>query len=290
MCGIAGVVLTAPAPREQLQRRASAMNSALAHRGPDGDGVWTDPDAGVALAQRRLAIIDLSEAGAQPMVSASGRLVMTYNGEIYNFRELRRDLEAAGCRFRGGSDSEVLIEAWDHWGEEKTLARLTGMFAIAMWDRQRRRLTLVRDHLGIKPLAYALTAHGLLFASEVGALLKDAACPRQIDPAAFAAYIRHGAVPAPWTIFAGVRKLEPGQVLTWSAGDADPVIRTFWSAVDVAEQGEAAPLSEPWDALVSEGEALIADAVERQMIADVPLGAFLSGGIDSSLVAALMHP
>jgi asparagine synthase (glutamine-hydrolysing) len=264
------------------------MNTAIAHRGPDGNGIWLDAAAGVALAQRRLAIVDLSETGAQPMVSASGRHVMTYNGEIYNFRELRAALEAEGLAFRGTSDSEVLLEAWGRWGAERTLAALNGMFAIAIWDRKDRVLSLVRDRFGIKPLLWRRDGEGLFFASELKALLKDPACPRSIDPASVAAYLRHGAVPAPWTILRDVHKLEPGKILTWRPGE-EPVIRSFWSPLAAMAAGQVNPTSAPFETLISEAETLFGDAVERQMIADVPLGAFLSGGIDSSLVVALMQ-
>jgi asparagine synthase (glutamine-hydrolysing) len=288
MCGIAGLVLERGGAESTLRQRVSAMNTAIAHRGPDGEGIWVDAAAGVALAQRRLAIVDLSETGAQPMVSASGRHVMTYNGEIYNFRELRASLEGEGITFRGTSDSEVLLEAWDHWGAERTLAALNGMFAVAIWDRKDRTLSLVRDRFGIKPLLWRRDGAGLFFASELKALLKDPACPRSIDPASVAAYLRHGAVPAPWTILKDVHKLEPGKILTWKAGE-EPVTRSFWSPLATMVTGQENLTSAPFETLVSEAETLIGDAVERQMIADVPLGAFLSGGIDSSLVVALMQ-
>jgi asparagine synthase (glutamine-hydrolysing) len=289
MCGIAGLMLARPAAAETLAARANATNAALAHRGPDGEGVWTEPEAGVALAQRRLAIVDLSPTGAQPMLSASGRLAMTYNGEVYNFRELRAELESLGHVFRGTSDSEVLIEAWDRWGVERTLDRLNGMFAIAMFDRKARTLTLARDRFGIKPLLWFQTPEGLFFASELKALLRNPACPRDMDMGAVGAFLRHGCVPAPWTILKGVRKLEPGIALTFQVGGGAPVEHHFWSPLNAAVHGEHQPHAASFDALVDAGEALIADAVQRQMIADVPLGAFLSGGVDSSLVAALMQ-
>ncbi len=289
MCGIAGLMLARPAADATLAARAAAMNAALAHRGPDGEGVWTEPEAGVALAQRRLAILDLSPTGAQPMLSASGRLAMTYNGEIYNFRELRAELEDLGHVFRGGSDSEVLIEAWDRWGAESTLDRINGMFAIAMFDRKARTLTLARDRFGVKPLLWLQNDEGVFFASELKALLRDPACPRELDRAAVGAYLRHGCVPAPWTILKDVRKLEPGVSMIFPAGGGAPSERRFWTPLTAAQDGERAPHPGGFDAVVQAGEALITDAVERQMIADVPLGAFLSGGIDSSLVAALMQ-
>jgi asparagine synthase (glutamine-hydrolysing) len=289
MCGIAGLMLAGPASAEALAARAAPLNAALRHRGPDGEGIWTEPEAGVALAQRRLAIVDLSPTGAQPMLSASGRLAMTYNGEIYNFRELRAELEALGHRFRGSSDSEVLVEAWDRWGADAALSRLNGMFAIAMFDRQARTLTLARDRLGVKPLLYARTPAGLFFASELRALAREPSMPQDVDPAAVAALLRNGCVPAPWTIIRGIGKLEPGAAMTWRAGGGEPETRRFWSPKTAAEAGQATPSDAPWERLVDEGEALIGDAVQRQTIADVPLGAFLSGGVDSSLVAALMQ-
>jgi asparagine synthase (glutamine-hydrolysing) len=288
MCGIAGFLLTGAERKATLESRVRAMNDAIAHRGPDGEGIWVDADAGLALAQRRLAIIDLAPTGAQPMTSASGRFVITYNGEIYNYRELRRELEAAGTAFRGTSDTEVLLEAWERWGEETLLPRLNGMFAFAIWDRQERALTLARDGFGIKPLYVLEHDNGVFFASELKALRVDKACPRAIDPAALTAYLRHGYVPAPWSILKGVKKLLPGTVLTFKPGQAAQT-RRYWSPQTAMREplGLDAPLSE--DQIMTGGEALITDAVRRQMIADVPLGAFLSGGVDSSLVAALMQ-
>jgi asparagine synthase (glutamine-hydrolysing) len=288
MCGIAGLVIEQKSNDGELRRRVKAMNAAIAHRGPDGDGVWIDETVGVAFAHRRLAIVDLSEAGAQPMVSKTGRFVITYNGEIYNFPVLRQQLEAENITFRGGSDTEVLLNAWEHWGPERTLFSLNGMFAFAVWDRQERCLTLVRDHFGIKPLVWHHSSEGLFFASELKALLREPSCPREIDPASVAAYLRHGSVPAPWTIFANIQKLEPGTVLTWHPGE-EPSITRYWSPVTAAVEGENNPHNLPFDTLVNQGEVLIGNAVEEQLMGDVPLGAFLSGGIDSSLVAALMQ-
>ncbi len=288
MCGIAGRVQAGGAAEQNLRSVVQAMNAAIAHRGPDGEGVWLDASSGVALAQRRLAIVDLSPTGAQPMVSHAGRYVLTYNGEIYNAREMRTALEAQGAVFAGTSDTEVMLASLERHGVAKTLASLNGMYAFALWDRATRELTLARDPFGIKPLLYQGNADGLSFASELGALLADPTCPRTIDRAAVNAFLRHGNVPAPWTLLRGVRKLEPGTMLTWRAG-AEPVLTRFWSPHDGARAGAAKPHADPWDALVEEGESLLSDTVERQMIADVPLGAFLSGGIDSSLVVALMQ-
>jgi asparagine synthase (glutamine-hydrolysing) len=288
MCGIAGLVLKSGGTRQSLARRAQAMNDALAHRGPDGAGLWVDEAAGVALAQRRLAIIDLSETGAQPMISASGRYSVSYNGEIYNFEELRAELQAVGVSFRGSSDTEVLLEGWAHWGAAALVARLNGMFAIAMWDRQERVLTLVRDPFGIKPLVWHCQGGTFLFGSEIKALVADPDCPRVIDQASVAAFLRHGNVPAPWTIYRGVQKLPPGSMLTWRSG-AEPQISQYWTPVQAALAGQRMPDSLSLEQASVAGESLIGDAVKRQMVADVPLGAFLSGGIDSSLIVALMQ-
>ena len=293
MCGIAGLVLRKGQPETALRLRVGALNTALAHRGPDGEGIWADAAAGVALAQRRLAIVDLTPTGAQPMVSQSGRHVITYNGEIYNFPGLRHQLEEQGVGLRGTSDTEVLLEAWERWGQEKTLAAINGMFAFAIWDRQESSLTLVRDRFGIKPLLWFETPEGVFFASELKALLKEPTCPRAIDQGSVAAYLRHGQVPAPWTILEGVNKLEPGSSITWSLQDRQMGVTAqatrFWSPHTAMIAGQTKPSLASFDTLVDEAEVLIGASVERQMIADVPLGAFLSGGIDSSLVVALMQ-
>ncbi|MFM9973295.1 MAG: asparagine synthase (glutamine-hydrolyzing) [Beijerinckiaceae bacterium] len=288
MCGIAGLILRRLPSDEVLRERVSAMSAAVAHRGPDGAGLWSDPQAGIALAHRRLAILDLLETGAQPMVSASGRLVMSYNGEIYNFREIRQTLQQEGIRFRGTSDSEVLLEAWDRWGSARVLPMLNGMFAIAIWDREARSLTLARDHFGVKPLLWHDCEDGFFFASELKALRRDPACPKEIDPASLKAFLRHGAVPAPWTILRNVRKLEPGSVLHWQQGQK-PKVERYWSPVTAILTGQADPHQGSFAEIAGEGERLIGDSVERQMVSDVQIGAFLSGGIDSSLVASFMQ-
>jgi asparagine synthase (glutamine-hydrolysing) len=290
MCGIAGLV-------DRGQRLAAAelgaiaerMAAALHHRGPDDAGVWVEAESGAALGHRRLSIVDLSPAGHQPMVSADGRFVVSYNGEIYNFRDLRPQLEARGVRFRGHSDTEVLIEGCAAWGIETTVKRLIGMFAFALWDRRERTLHLVRDRLGIKPLYWGQFGSLLLFGSELKALR---ACPRwpvEIDDGAVAAYLRHNYVPAPHSIYRGVRKLPPGHILTLRPGDAAPGLKCYWSARAVARAGALQPHRFDDAEAAERLETLLADAVGRRMIADVPLGAFLSGGIDSSTVVALMQ-
>ena len=289
MCGIAGF-LAAPgaAAAADLERRARAMGDALAHRGPDDHGVWSHAEAGIALCQRRLSIVDLSPAGHQPMHSGSGRYVITYNGEIYNFQDLRAELEAKGVTFRGHSDTEVMLEAFAAYGIEPTIKRLIGMFAIALWDRETRTLTLIRDRLGIKPLYWAKFGSLFMFGSELKALHAVPGWEARIDRRAVGSYLRHDYVPAPHTIYEGVSKLEPGSILTLPWG-GEPTIKRFWDARSVARNGVANPITGSDAELTDQLETLLQDAVKRRMVADVPVGAFLSGGVDSSTVVALMQ-
>ena len=286
MCGIAGFLdLKRQTDAQSLASQAEAMGGAQIHRGPDSGGVWTDEAAGIALSFRRLAIIDLSPAGDQPMVSASGRYVLIFNGEIYNFKELRADLEAAGHRFRGVSDTEAMLEGFAAWGIKATVARLIGMFAFALWDREERRLWLGRDRLGIKPLYYGERDGLFLFGSELKALrAKDGWTPR-IDRDALAAFTRFNHVPTPLSIYEGIRKLAPATLLSYRPGEAPALIR-YWDMESVATQTRR---DIPDEEAISEAETLLTDAVSRRMIADVPLGALLSGGIDSATVVALMQ-
>jgi asparagine synthase (glutamine-hydrolysing) len=256
------------------------MSGALQHRGPDDDGVWVDAAGGIALGFRRLSIIDLSQAGAQPMVSASGRYVIVFNGEIYNFQRLRDELGVHGLR--GRSDTEVLLACIEAWGLDAAVRRFIGMFAFALWDRGTRTLSLVRDRLGVKPLYYALTPRGVTFASELKALSGG-----EIDRDALALYMRYGYVPAPFSIFCGVAKLLPGTMLTIDASGAGQV-RPYWDAPRVAEHAAANRFRGSETEAIDALETLLADAVRLRLIADVPLGVFLSGGIDSPLVTALM--
>lgn len=288
MCGIAGLLDPSLAAQpEALQRSARDMANAIAHRGPDGEGVWIDPAVGVAISHRRLAIIDLSEAGAQPMISADGRWVVSYNGEIYNTEEIRREPSVACVNWRGHSDTEVLIESVASKGITAAIKSLNGMFAMALWDRRERVLHLVRDRLGIKPLFFTFHGGKIAFGSEIKALLRLGFVPREIDAAAVSCYLKFGYVPAPGAILGGIEKVMPGEIV--SIGVNGRISRSrYWRLEDAVAEGVEAPLE------VSDGEAiemfssLLADAVGRQMISDVPLGAFLSGGIDSSSVAALM--
>lgn len=287
MCGIAGFVGAGPRSAD-AGAVAEQMARSLAHRGPDDQGLWFDAEAEAALIHRRLSIIDLSPAGHQPMVSADGRYVMSYNGEVYGFQSLAAELAEAGHKFRGHSDTEVILESFASNGIEPTLKQMIGMFAIALWDRHERSLTLMRDRLGIKPLYWAQFGRLFLFGSELKALRAHPGWSPRIDRAAVAAFMRHNYVPAPLTIYEGVHKLEPGCVLTlpWRG---EPSIARFWDARAVALDGMRRPLEGTDAELTEQLETLLQDAVARRMIADVPLGAFLSGGIDSSTVAALMQ-
>jgi len=288
MCGIAGVLGGEITPQIILR-----MTKAVAHRGPDDEGVWLDTEAGIGLGHRRLAIIDVSAAGHQPMQSVSGRFVITFNGEIYNYPDLRADLEAQGHRvdWRGHSDTEILLAGFDLWGVKATLERAMGMFALALWDKQDRTLILARDRLGEKPLYYGRQgglSSPFLFGSELKALAQHPDFNPEIDREALDLYVRYLAVPAPLSIYRGISKLLPGTMLRVSAG-SEPRIEAYWSGADVARAGVADPLSLSPEAATDELEALLEHVVGRQMVSDVPLGAFLSGGIDSSTVVAIMQ-
>jgi len=289
MCGIAGFVNGAS---EELAREladvSSAMDACLQHRGPDDHGVWVDQDCGVALVHRRLSILDLSPAGHQPMLSADGRFVIIYNGEIYSHQPIAAELAARGYHFRGHSDTEVIVNSFAENGIEPTLKRMIGMFAIAVWDRRERNLMLIRDRLGIKPLYWAKFGKLFLFGSELKALRAHPGWIPEIDRNAVAAFMRHNYIPAPHTIYRGVHKLEPGTIVTlpWQG---EPRISRFWNARAIARNGILNPLDGNDAELTEQLEALLQDAVARRMIADVPLGAFLSGGVDSSTVVALMQ-
>src|SRR5687768_6013993 len=291
MCGIAGFIGGRFDNGGQGARAVLArMTGAIAYRGPDSAGAWLDSDHKVALGHRRLAILDLSPAGEQPMTSPSGRFVTVYNGEIYNHLELRERLSGP---WRGHSDTETLLAAIDMWGVEEALKQCAGMFALALWDRQEKALILARDRLGEKPLYYGWQGNGadsaFLFGSELKALARHPAFRREIDRRSLALFTRFNYVPAPHSIYAGIAKLPPGSFLTLRAGEKEPVVTPYWSAAEVAAAGAASPLDigpkEATDAL----ERVLGKAVSQQMISDVPLGAFLSGGVDSSTIVALMQ-
>jgi asparagine synthase (glutamine-hydrolysing) len=286
MCGIAGV-LCASAPGVGLTDAVRRMSARLVHRGPDDEGVWTDEDAGVGLGFRRLAIIDLSPAGAQPMASADGRWVVVFNGEVYNHRELRAELEASGARFRGRSDTEVLVEAIARRGLTATLGNADAMFAVAAWDRRERELHLAVDRFGEKPLYYGWAGSSLVFGSELDALRAYPGVDRTVDPRAVADLLSFGYIGAPRSIYAAVAKVEPGTALRFSPTrpGSPPHRVVWWSAAGAAVEARREACGEPLEALHS----ALSLSVRRRMVADVPVGAFLSGGVDSSLIAALMQ-
>ncbi|MEO6527343.1 MAG: asparagine synthase (glutamine-hydrolyzing) [Gemmatimonadaceae bacterium] len=289
MCGIAGFwspSLVASARRETVRE----MTQSLAHRGPDADGHWVPADTPIALGHRRLSILDLSATGAQPMWSASGRYVVSFNGEIYNFRELRERLQATGATFRGTSDTEVLLAGFEAWGVAATLKEAVGMFALAVWDIRDQELLLARDRIGEKPLYYGVCGDSLVFGSELKALRRHPHWKGEIDRGAVALLMRYGYVPAPHSIYARIGKVLPGTVLCFHPRDGlVPSVSTYWSAVSVARTGAARPSTKSDDELIEELDVLLRRAVSDQMISDVPLGAFLSGGLDSTTVVALMQ-
>ena len=290
MCGLAGLLGPADRAPDALEDQVRAMVGRLRHRGPDDEGAWSDPAAGVALALRRLAIIDLSPAGHQPMVSASGRYVVVFNGEVYDHRALRSQLEGAGARFRGHSDTEVLLAGVEEWGLEATLARANAMFGLALWDREERRLTLARDRLGEKPLYYGWAGDDLVFGSELKALRGHPAFPSEVDRETLAAYLRWGFVPHPRTIYSEAATLPPGSMLTIEAGVAPgtmPRPVRWWSLPERIAAGHGARREPAPAGAVDHLEELLGDSVALRLQADVPVGAFLSGGIDSSAVVAL---
>ena len=291
MCGIVGIFDPARRGTADLKQRLAPMTEIIAHRGPDADGLWIDAEAGIGLGHRRLSIVDVTSAGAQPMASADGRWITTYNGELYNTADLRAEVERANpdVRWRGHSDTEVLLEAVALWGVAEAIKRCNGMFALAFWDRRERRLWLVRDRIGIKPLYWArLPGGGLLFGSELRAFR---GCPEfnaRIDTEAVSAYLRSACIPAPHTIYEDTYKLLPGHLLCAEAGK-EPKVTCYWDLRQIAVDGQCRIEGRSQEELAEELEGLLADAVVRQMVSDVPLGALLSGGIDSSLVVALMQ-
>jgi asparagine synthase (glutamine-hydrolysing) len=281
MCGIVGGVRH---PVEPLAADLAQAVAALAHRGPNDRGRFEDPEAGLALGQTRLSVIDLSAAGHQPMASDDGRVHIVYNGEVYNFGELRRQLTLRGHRFRSGTDTEVILKAYLEWGAG-CLKRFVGMFALALWDSPRQRLLLARDRLGIKPLYYHFRPGCLLFASELKALMAFQTFPRDLDPGALPLFLHFGYIPSPRSVFRDTWKLPPGHFAVWQDGAL--TVTPYWRVPPAGTSAD--PPAEALECLHS----LLAQAVKDRLVSDVPLGALLSGGIDSSLVVALMqamHP
>lgn len=293
MCGIAGFITTRPAESRQLVEQVTRMTDQIVHRGPDDSGVWVDAESGVGLGLRRLAIVDLSPAGHQPMVSACGRFVIAFNGEVYNFGALREELLPRGHQFRGHSDTEVILAAVTEWGLEAAVKKFVGMFAIALWDKRQRTLHLVRDRLGIKPVYYAWGGPSFLFGSELKALRAHPDFVPSINRDALALYMRYNEVPQPFSIYQKTFKLPPGCILSVPVRERllprEATPAPFWSAREVAERGASDPFKGSEAEAIEQLDALLRDSVKLRMIADVPLGAFLSGGIDSSTVVALMQ-
>jgi asparagine synthase (glutamine-hydrolysing) len=294
MCGITGFFQPAGLSGDAALAVLNGMSASLSHRGPDDSGTWVDADAGIALGHRRLSVLDLSPAGHQPMLSASGRFAIVFNGEIYNHADMRREMEQLRPtpQWRGHSDTEILLAAFERWGLEASLKKTIGMFAFALWDRQQRNLTLVRDRLGEKPLYYGWQDGVLLFGSELKALRAHPAFRNSIDRGVLAEYFRHGFIAAPQSIYQGIFKLLPGSYVQFSGPgqrDIAPRPRAYWSLREAAERGLADPFGGSDQDAVEQLDAELRRAVAQQCVADVPLGAFLSGGVDSSTIVALMQ-
>jgi len=292
MCGIAGFFSSEfPGKRRDMDLLCGSMVDTMFYRGPDGRGVWVDEARGIALGHRRLAILDLSVFGHQPMISLSGRYVIVLNGEIYNFRSIRIELEEKGCVLKSCSDTEVALCAIEQWGFDVALSRFNGMFAFALWDRQEHVLRLARDRIGEKPLYYGKVGKDFVFASELKAFYKHPFFKPEVDRKALALYLQHAYVPAPYSIYNGISKLLPGTVLTIKDCFQNEVLEPtiYWSAQDVVGHGQMNRFQSDEKEAAKQLEVLLKDAVKIRMESDVPLGVFLSGGIDSSLVSALMQ-
>ena len=296
MCGFTGFILRAPWPETEGRSVVSRMGAAIKHRGPDGQGQWVDCAAKYAVAHARLAVLDLTETGAQPMFSVSGRFVLAFNGEIYNHRQLRKRLDASdsgAVAWRGGSDTETLLACIEAWGLEKTLKASVGMFALALWDRSERLLMLARDRFGEKPLYYGWVGSGskatFLFGSELSALRKHPCFDSEIDRETLASYLQHNCVGGERSIYCGIHKLGPGCILILPNEGDTPRLQSWWSSERMIQAQVASRYKGTVEEAIDHLDGLLREAVSQQMISDVPIGAFLSGGIDSSTVVALMQ-
>ena len=291
MCGITGFIdFSRQAKREFLLGTVERMATTLYKRGPDSAGAWADESRGAALGFRRLAILDLTVEGEQPMKSADGRFTVVFNGEIYNFLELRGELEILGHKFRGHSDTEVMLAAFVEWGIEPTVKRLNGMFAIAVWDAAAEELTLIRDRIGKKPLYYGAFGNTFVFGSELKSLRAHPDFRGEINRESLALYLKFGYVPGSRSIFHNVKKLAPAHLVKIHTKQKEIGEQSaYWSLREAAIDGSENPLAGSDEEILAEFETLLRDAVKRRMLADVPLGAFLSGGTDSSTVVALMQ-
>ena len=290
MCGIAGFwTKSAVKSAGSLAETASKMAKTLVHRGPDDSGTWVDPEVGIALGHQRLSIIDISDVGHQPMVSADGRFVIIYNGEVYNFQELRIDLEKLGHKFRGHSDTEIMLAAISQWGLKKAVKSFDGMFAFALWDRQSRSLYLARDRIGEKPLYYGLQDSTFFFASELKALRAHSEFKSEVDRDALASFLRFSYVPAPHSIYKDIKKLLPGHLLCLKSPSDATESHPYWSLDKVIQNGLDSSFTGSEEEATDELEVRLKKTVKSRMVSDVPLGAFLSGGIDSSTIVSLMQ-
>ena len=292
MCGITGFWSGHDRFGGDTENLVRSMTAKLSHRGPDAAGIWSDSQKGLALGHQRLAIQDLSPAGKQPMQSNSGRYVIVYNGEIYNARKLRDELEKNSLvphGWKGHSDTEVLLASVEAWGLKNAVSRFVGMFAFALWDKVEGVLHLVRDRLGIKPLYYGKSGNTFLFASELKSLKEHPDFVGEIDRNVLALFFRHNYIPAPYAIYKNFRKLEPGTILSLPAPDASTETDTYWNTWENIHSAQSSPFSGSYEEAIEELEVLLSDSIKLRMLSDVPLGAFLSGGIDSSLVVALMQ-
>ena len=293
MCGITGFCeISRERHAEELQATVIRMRDALHHRGPDDTGIWVEAASGLALGHRRLSIIDLSPLGHQPMFSASGRYVIIFNGEIYNFKILRAELESLGHKFRSHSDTEVMLAAIEQWQPLRAVQRFNGMFAFALWDRRERRLYLARDRMGEKPMYYGWQKNTFLFGSELKALRRHPDFLNAIDRQALTLFLRYSYIPGPYSIYAGIHKLPAGTMLAMDFAEGAPTLPApmpYWSLREAARQGVEKPAALSDEEARAQCDALLREAVSLQMISDVPLGAFLSGGVDSSTIVALMQ-
>lgn len=292
MCGIVGLITKNEDSRESLRQSAERMSESIRYRGPDDSGSWVDESGHIALGFRRLAIIDLTEDGHQPMRSASGRFMIVFNGEVFNYVELRAELEKTGARFRGHSDTEVILAAFECWGIEDAVQRFIGMFAMAVWDASTRTLSLIRDRLGIKPLYYSRQNGRVTFASELRGIMTAPGFSGALNESALNAYLRYLYIPAPDTIFKDVHKLLPGHILRVNldlAGAEPNLSKPYWSVDSVYAQAQKNPFEGTEQEAVSELRRLLQDVVSLRMRSDVPVGALLSGGVDSSTVVGLMQ-
>lgn len=293
MCGIAGFITNIPIPAERLYSISNAIRKVQNHRGPDDNGIWISDENDVTLIHNRLSIIDLSSTGHQPMCSRSGRYVIVFNGEIYNFTELKTALEKQGAKWRGHSDTEIILAGFENWGIEETIRKMVGMFAIALWDKAEKKLTLIRDRAGEKPLYYGRKDNTIMFASELKAFVAHPEFRLELNQDVVATYLRYGYIPSPHSIYRNIYKLLPGSYLQIDHKSGNKIFRQpvkYWSLGDfVSHQTHKKFLSADEATVVNELDTKLQESISLQKVADVPLGAFLSGGIDSSTIVALMQ-